>query len=316
MAGFGSPHSLRAQEAISDEAGLFSPAAVTEANQILRNFSVQIKDMVILVQTCRHPQNSGATEQLSSGANRLLDRLAAERLAEAKKFGVLILFCGEPKGLGIAVSETIRGRGLNNDEIEDLVKELQRSVGQGEWDDGLLLAVQRTATPLSQRLRRFGVRAVGFRMPSFSAEEQKYLPQPRATTTPILPSRVSEQSYLLLIAAVLVIWLVVGLVRAVMFSGNTQSGLPTDAVELDGLPPPPRSGPFAIRLMEGMFGTYLVNLAQESLARQMPLGGARGAVEQESAISSTQDDGVVSIPQTKRLRTVASESGGGFGADF
>jgi len=171
----GSLHSLNAQGAapaptVRDHAGLFSPAAVRQADDAIRNIRREFQKDLLVETFAGVPE--GRTADYTQNREQFFADFVRERAQASRVDGIYVLMMKEqpPHRLRIQVGigQATRQRAFTPTDRDELVRRLQSDFRAEQYDDGLRKAVGFVDTRLRSNLQ--GASAANRGAPGMSLE--------------------------------------------------------------------------------------------------------------------------------------------------
>lgn len=137
---------------VKDQAGLFKPDAVEQANKTIKTIKDAHKKDLVFETYPTIP--AGRKEEFDRlGKVRYFEEWARARGQALEVNGLIILVCKEPSHLIVEVGEETRKKAFTLADRDQLVKMLQDRFHKKEFDEGLRDAVAFVAKKLEQNLR-------------------------------------------------------------------------------------------------------------------------------------------------------------------
>ena len=136
---------------VNDEAHLFSPAAVENANRRLQDIQRDFHKDLCIDTVPRVPADLQQSLQ-SEGKAAFFNRWASGRAKEAQVHGIYILLCMAPGHLEIVQDPATQHRGFSDAERDQLGKQMLPRLQQHKFDDALSVAVDFVAARLRANL--------------------------------------------------------------------------------------------------------------------------------------------------------------------
>jgi uncharacterized protein len=205
---------------VQDGAGLFSKDAVEKANKKIAEIKRRF-DKDLLVETFKHPPDDLKKEYKEEGKKKFFQDWSRSRYKSEGVRGVYVLICNDPRSLYVRAGDATTRKGFPEKDQEALNKLLLENLRKKKPDEALLSAVDYVETTLEKN----GAKASG---PSPTASRPSSGAAGAGETTTNSRSWFGGSSIMGLvcigIVALLAIWLVFGVIRALTGGGRPTGG--------------------------------------------------------------------------------------------
>ncbi len=310
---------------VMDQGSFFSSEAIQKANEQIDRFMTNGRQ--IIIETFPSIPDNRKASFKEDNKEPFFKEWAMERMQERQVNGVYVLICKEPSFLEVGVSSSVFPRLFNANNRELLTKELIALFKQKKYDEGLLMITQSVPRMMRENARG-GVRVGMVRIEAPPEFERKL-----ASGEIKAPNAEPEQGFSILwiVAGVLGIWILFGLIRALLRpatppqqasgamamegAGSDQAGGYARPTPLYGR----GGGGFFNTFLGGMFGAAAGHYIYDSFFRSAPTSSGSafgtGEVTPPAAGSGPAYGDQFSLGEDDRFGG-GDYGGGDFGGDF
>jgi len=281
---------------VQDEAGFFSPAAVQKANAVIAEIHRAYKKDVLIETFVSAPADAKSLDLSNKNVEReYFQKWAARRFKSDQVDGIYVLICKDPKWVQPAVGQRTRELGIfTNQNRDELGRIFLKDLHAGKPDEALLQAVNYVRDTLRTHAQAVRGNAQVFPVPPGQVHQRG---------APVEENDWRSHIFgwvCLGIVALLVIWLVFGLIRAFTTPRGGYMGGP------GGGPGGPGyggggygggygggggGGGFMTGLLGGMFGAVAGNWMYNNMFGGHSGGGGWGASSAQGAAPGSTDAG-------------------------
>src|SRR5262249_33410274 len=140
---------------VNDQAGMFSKAAVTTANDEIKEIKRHYKKDLVIETYDTLPGKKGEQAQKLEGAARtkLFEEWVAQRADELNVDGIYVVICRKPTQIQVEAGRETRKKAFTGADCKQLTNRLVDKFKAKKFDDGLVEGVRYVRDTLSTNLK-------------------------------------------------------------------------------------------------------------------------------------------------------------------